>query len=94
MIIEQDSVNSETLLSCSLLRVPCSLPTQINSEIKPDYYISEKRLEEINNIPDEDIDTCDIPELDAHFWENAKLVKPITKQAISLRIDDDVLQWF
>ncbi|MGH1393883.1 MAG: BrnA antitoxin family protein [Trichormus sp.] len=56
--------------------------------------ISAKRLEEIQNIPDEDIDTSDIPELDAHFWENAKLVQPITKQAISLRIDSDVLQWF
>jgi uncharacterized protein (DUF4415 family) len=56
--------------------------------------ISTKRLEEIQNIPDEDIDTSDIPELDAHFWENAKLVQPMTKQAISLRIDSDVLQWF
>ncbi|MDJ0618108.1 MAG: hypothetical protein QNJ63_15405 [Calothrix sp. MO_192.B10] len=56
--------------------------------------ISTKRLEEIQNIPDEELDTSDIPELDAHFWENAKLVQPITKQAISLIIDSDVLQWF
>lgn len=49
--------------------------------------ISAKRLQEINNIPDESIDTSDLPELDDKFWENAKLVKPITKQSISLRID-------
>jgi uncharacterized protein (DUF4415 family) len=56
--------------------------------------ISAKRLKEIENIPDEDIDTTEIPELDEHFWDSAKLVKPITKQAISLRIDNDVLEWF
>ncbi|WP_013324442.1 BrnA antitoxin family protein [Gloeothece verrucosa] len=53
-----------------------------------------KRLQEIKNIPDESIDTSDIPELDDQFWENAKLVKPITKKAISLRVDSDVLEWF
>jgi len=27
------------------------------------------------------LDTKDIPELDEHFWENAKMVKPITKKS-------------
>jgi uncharacterized protein (DUF4415 family) len=56
--------------------------------------ISPKRLEEIQNIPDFAIDTSDIPELDDHFWATAKMVKPITKQAISIRLDSDVLEWF
>jgi uncharacterized protein (DUF4415 family) len=56
--------------------------------------ISPKRLEELENIPESAIDTSDIPELDASFWETAKLVKPLTKQAISLRVDSDVLDWF
>ena len=56
--------------------------------------ISRKRLEELKNIPESAIDTSDIPELDASFWEKAKLVKPLTKQAISLRVDSDVLDWF
>jgi uncharacterized protein (DUF4415 family) len=56
--------------------------------------ISPKRLEELKNIPENAIDTSDIPELDASFWEKAELVKPLTKQAISLRIDSDVLDWF
>jgi uncharacterized protein (DUF4415 family) len=56
--------------------------------------ISSQRLEELNNIPDEDIDTSDIPELDSNFWDNAKMVSPRTKQAISLRVDSDVLDWF
>jgi uncharacterized protein (DUF4415 family) len=56
--------------------------------------ISPKRLEELENIPESAIDTSDIPELDESFWETAKLVQPMTKQAISLRVDRDVLDWF
>ena len=56
--------------------------------------ISEKRLKELQNIPDSAIDTSDIPELDDNFWKNAKMVQPINKKAISIRIDDDVLDWF
>ena len=56
--------------------------------------ISPKRLEELENIPESAINPSDIPELDASFWEKAKLVEPLTKQAISLRVDSDVLDWF
>ncbi|MBE9096286.1 BrnA antitoxin family protein [Tychonema sp. LEGE 07203] len=56
--------------------------------------ISPKRFEELENIPESAIDTSDIPELDAIFWEKAQLVTPLTKQAISLRVDSDVLEWF
>ncbi|MGL5077232.1 MAG: BrnA antitoxin family protein [Waterburya sp.] len=55
--------------------------------------ISRKRLKEIENISDHNIYLTDILELYEHFWETTKLVKPITKQAIFLRIDNDVLQW-
>ena len=33
----------------------------------------QERLREITSIPEEEIDTKDIPELDANFWENAML---------------------
>jgi uncharacterized protein (DUF4415 family) len=56
--------------------------------------ISPKRLEALENIPESAIDTSDIPELDASFWSQAKLVTPRTKQAISLGVDRDVLDWF
>ncbi len=56
--------------------------------------ISAKRLQEIDSIPDESIDTSDIPELEDNFWEKAKLVEPIVKKAISLRVDSDLLEWF
>ncbi len=34
---------------------------------------------------------ADLPE---DFWDEAVLVMPPAKQAISLRIDEDVLEWF
>ena len=56
--------------------------------------ISPKRLQELKDLPEEAIDTSDIPELDESFWEKAKMVAPITKKAISIRVDSDVLDWF
>ncbi len=56
--------------------------------------ISRKRLEEIQNISDSAIDTSDIPELDDNFWQTAKMVTPIAKKAVSIRLDSDVLEWF
>ena len=50
--------------------------------------ISRKRLEELQNIPDAKIDTSDIPELGDRFWANAKMVMPITKQAIPPNLGD------
>ena len=28
------------------------------------------------------------------FWDSAELVEPVRNQAVSLRIDEDVLDWF
>lgn len=56
--------------------------------------ISHKRLEELQNIPDSAIDTSDIPELDDNFWRSAKVMAPIAKKAVSIRLDSDILDWF
>ena len=45
-------------------------------------------------LSDNEIDTSDIPELDERFWRDAKLTPAPGKQAISLRLDDDLLAWF
>jgi uncharacterized protein (DUF4415 family) len=34
---------------------------------------------------------ADLPE---DFWDDGELVTPTSKQAISLRVDEDVLDWF
>lgn len=79
---------SPLMLSCNYIQYVYTVSGSLNMSI------SRKRLEELQNIPESAIDTSDRPELDASFWEKAKLVKPLTKQAISLRVDRDVLDWF
>ena len=36
----------------------------------------------------------ELARLPADFWNEAVLVPPVIKQAISLRVDPDVLEWF
>jgi uncharacterized protein (DUF4415 family) len=45
-------------------------------------------------LPDDRIDTSDIPELDEAFFREAHLRLPKSKQLVSFRIDSDVLDWF
>jgi uncharacterized protein (DUF4415 family) len=42
---------------------------------------------------DESISTDEIPELDDAFFERARVRVP-AKQPVTLRIDEDVLEWF
>ncbi len=44
-------------------------------------------------LPDDRIDTSDIPELDEDFFREASVRLPKGKQLVSLRIDSDVLDW-
>ncbi len=39
-------------------------------------YSRELTSKELAQIPDEDIDTSDIPELDDTFWDKARIVMP------------------
>lgn len=36
----------------------------------------------------------ELAELPTNFWDEAEVVAPITKRAVSLRLDEDVLDWF
>ncbi len=56
--------------------------------------MSEKDWQRFRAMKDKDIDTSDIPELGEDFWKSAKLVMPQPKQSISIRVDEDVLEWF
>ncbi len=52
-------------------------------------------LEELARRPKREIDTSDIPELPPSAWKNAvpgKFYRPV-KQAVSLRLDADVIAW-
>lgn len=56
--------------------------------------ISQQRLKEIAEIPDEKIDTSDIPELDDDFWKDARLIIPESKKLFHFCIEKDVFEWF
>jgi uncharacterized protein (DUF4415 family) len=54
----------------------------------------ERSLDELAALPDEAIDTSDIPELDDTFWSRAKLVQPDRTKLVTLRIKQSVLDAF
>lgn len=52
-------------------------------------------LQALSDMPDSQIDTSDIPPLDADFWKKAvrnPFYKP-TKTSTTVRVDSDVLMW-
>jgi uncharacterized protein (DUF4415 family) len=54
-----------------------------------------KNIDELLANPNREIDFSDIPETPAGFWKNAvrgRLYRPV-KQAVSLRLDADVIAW-
>jgi uncharacterized protein (DUF4415 family) len=57
---------------------------------------SQTDMAKLRNMRDEDIDYSDIPDLgdDAAFWARAEVVLSKPKVAISIRLDQDVLDWF
>ena len=67
-------------------------------ELKPDGPLTVRQKREIQApaaMAEEKIDTSDIPELPPGAWKNAvrgKWYRPV-KQAVSIRLDADVLAW-
>ena len=52
--------------------------------------LSKIRLSEIESLPDNAIDTSDIPELDDGFWKNAQRII----RENYLQIEQEILEWF
>jgi uncharacterized protein (DUF4415 family) len=50
--------------------------------------------ERLRQISDRDIDYSDIPETDGKFWTNAVVLMPQPKTHLSVRLDEDVVDWF
>jgi len=60
-------------------------------ELKP---LSKEREAELEALKDKDIDYSEIPRLNESFWENAVPHKPKNKKRISIRIDEDIVEFF
>jgi uncharacterized protein (DUF4415 family) len=55
----------------------------------------KRELKALAALPDDQIDTSDIPELPAGAWKNAvrgRFYRPV-KRAVSMRLDSDVIEW-
>jgi uncharacterized protein (DUF4415 family) len=55
----------------------------------------KRELAAVAALPDDQIDTSDIPELPPGAWKNAvrgRFYRPL-KQAVSLRLDADIVAW-
>jgi uncharacterized protein (DUF4415 family) len=50
-------------------------------------------LKRLDAMRDEDIDYSDIPELDDSFFKRATVNIPSHKTQLTIRLDDDVLEW-
>ena len=59
-----------------------------------DLHVSEERVAELASMPDEDIDTSDIPELDEAWFAKAVLWAPPSKKQLTLRLDEDIINFF
>ena len=64
------------------------------AKIEKEPPLSKRELAELAAMPDEDIDTSDIPELDDEFWKNARVRFPGGKERLTVRFDEDMVQWF
>lgn len=59
-------------------------------------YTKELTSKELAALPDEAIDTSDIPVLGKEFWRNARVVMPEDrgKTQITAKFDTDMVNWF
>ena len=48
----------------------------------------------LKELPDSKIDVSDVPKWDKAFFSQAQVRMPKRKKAVSLRLDQDVLDWF
>lgn len=48
----------------------------------------------LRKLEDREIDFSDIPETDEKFWESAGVIIPTAKVHISVRLDENVVDWF
>jgi uncharacterized protein (DUF4415 family) len=55
---------------------------------------SKTDWDRLAKMPDKDIDYSEIPQVDQNFFKTGKLRLPKAKPLISIRIDEDVLNWF
>ncbi|MFQ6676643.1 MAG: BrnA antitoxin family protein [Fidelibacterota bacterium] len=55
---------------------------------------NKTQWQRLANLRDDQIDYGDIPETDEAFWKDADVVFPGKKVHLSIRLDEDIVNWF
>ena len=55
---------------------------------------SKTNIKKLKSLKDGKIDYSDIPKTDSGFWEDAQIIYNPTKKPVSIRLDEDVINWF
>jgi uncharacterized protein (DUF4415 family) len=55
---------------------------------------SKTKFEELEKAKDQNIDYSDIPRTDKGYWEDAQILYNTSKKPVSIRLDEDVIDWF
>ena len=67
------------------------LPNAAKGSAMSKRYNKELSIDELAALPDDQIDTSDIPELGDDFWKNAKVFEPEGTEQVTLRVKKSVL---
>lgn len=74
---------------------PARRPAKKGARSKKPRYTRPLTLEELAELPDEDIDYSDIPELDEEWFNKATIVLPEERKAhVTVRFDPDIIAFF
>ena len=91
--------NIPTFAKTAKIGLPApSAMTKIVRKSLPDSRLSagrKRRLDKLSRLPDEKIDTSDLPELTEKFWQSAvrnPFYRPVKRQ-LTLRLDADIIAW-
>ena len=55
---------------------------------------SKTNIKKLKNLREDKIDYSDIPKTDSGFWEDAQVIYSPVKKPVSIRLDEDVIDWF
>ena len=55
---------------------------------------NKTNIKKLKGLKDTKIDYSDIPKTDSGFWEDAHVIYSSAKKPVSIRLDEDVINWF
>jgi len=55
---------------------------------------SKTDFNKLNSLKDSKIDYSEIPKTDSGFWEDAQVIYNPNKKPVSIRLDEEVIDWF